>query len=41
MQEHFKFGKDPPVQTFEKGTITAMNMISSKEKKLTKGEKFK
>ena len=30
MQDHFKRGLDPPVQTFEKGTITSMNMISEK-----------
>lgn len=40
MQGHFKYGLDPPVQTFDKGTITAQNMISAKYGYMTKAEKF-
>ena len=41
MRGHFKFGLEPPVQTFDKGTVTAENMISGKYDKLNKAEKFK
>jgi len=30
MRGHFKYGLEPPVQTFDKGTVTAENMISGK-----------
>ena len=40
MQNHFKYGLDPPVQTFDKGTITAQNMISAKYGSMTKAERF-
>ena len=30
MRVHFRKGLDPPVETYEKGTITIQNMISAK-----------
>ena len=40
MQRHFVAGVDPPPQVFDRGTITAQNMVSSKLGYLTKAERF-
>lgn len=40
MSKHFKKGLDPGPQLFEKGTVTAMNMVSAKYGHLSKAEKF-
>ena len=38
MQQHFVAGVDPPPQCFDRGTITAQNMVSSKLGYLTKAQ---
>ena len=40
MLKHFKYGLDPPPQTFDRGTITSDNMISMKLGRMSKAEKF-
>lgn len=32
MRRHFKYGKDPPPLTFDKGCVTSVNMVSEKTK---------
>ena len=32
MERHFRYGKDPPPLTFEKGCLTSVNMASEKKK---------
>ena len=40
MTSHFRYGLDPPVQTFDRGTVTSRNMISEKYGYMSKAEKF-
>ena len=40
MAKHFRYGKDPPPQTFDRGTITSQNMISEKRGVKSKAEKY-
>ena len=40
MAKHFRNGKDPPPQTFDRGTITSQNMISEKRGIKSKAEKY-
>ena len=41
MRAHFRYGLDPKPITYDKGCVTAQNMVSAKYNNMSKAEKFR